>query len=561
MDQRAHRTAVLFDRVPIDIKGLHETHPQESRINGGHVFYADAVQAVLQHASFDEFWFLHRAPHGDFTIGTPGHRGVAAGLQPEMWTDKPVRFLTPEALPRVLNETCTVLMTPTENPGVLIPLRHVCDRVIPITGHLHAANEEWLIRPVMTMLFGGLGDCDAMICPSEASRTALIRLVRNIHAIGSGREPLDVPTFQTPVVPIGIDPSAFPPARSRDAKLALDIKPTATVILYLGRFDAYGKADFGPLLLAFRTLLDECDEELLLVLAGADPHQELTSPLASYAEDIGCRDRVAIYANPNDETKQLLLGAADIFVSLSDTVKESFGISVLEAMASGLPVVCSHWNGYREVVVDGETGFLIPTSWTDIGAPVEVLRSFGLIRDSALAAITVVDPEVLVARLRHLVDHPERRRAMGDAARQRAICHYAWPRIINRYEAVWATLQERARGRSKPSTWNRSPHLQNIFDHYPTTRLSHTDVIHITARGTGWKTRRFSLGLDQKAAFPVFRDDVFQDMLMGLSPGTGVPFGQLLTSTAERLGMSEWFVAIHASRLLKYGLCESRSAQ
>jgi hypothetical protein len=146
---------------------------------------------------------------------------------------------------------------------------------------------------------------------------------------------------------------------------------------------------------------------------------------------------------------------------------------------------------------------------------------------------------------------------MGDAARHRALSHYAWPRIVERYEAVWATLQDRARARAKPSTWNRSPHLQKVFDHYPTTQLSQTDVIHITARGTDWKKRRFSLGIDPKAVFPVFNDDVFHDLLMGLSPNMGVPFGQLLTATADRLGISEWFVAIHASRLLKYGLCDS----
>jgi hypothetical protein len=242
-------------------------------------------------------------------------------------------------------------------------------------------------------------------------------------------------------------------------------------------------------------------------------------------------------------------------VSLSDAVKESFGISVLEAMASGVPVVCSHWNGYREVVVDGDTGFLIPTAWTDIGVAAELLRAFGIPRDSTLAAVTVVDPEVLVTRLRYLIQDPERRRAMGEAARHRALAHYAWPRIVERYEAIWATLQERARAR--PSTSNRSPHLQEIFDHYPTRELSHTDVIHITARGIEWKKRRFSLGIDQKTAFPIFNDAIFQEILAGLSPNTGVPLGQILTSTAGRMGISEWFVAFHASRLLKYGLCES----
>src|SRR2546422_712058 len=91
------RTAVLFDRVPLDIKARHETSPRASKINGGHVFYADAVKAILQYSSsFDEFWFLRSVAHYDVTIGDIR---AAAGLQPEIWTDKPIRFITPEAIP------------------------------------------------------------------------------------------------------------------------------------------------------------------------------------------------------------------------------------------------------------------------------------------------------------------------------------------------------------------------------------------------------------------------------------------------------------------------------
>jgi hypothetical protein len=81
--------------------------------------------------------------------------------------------------------------------------------------------------------------------------------------------------------------------------------------------------------------------------------------------------------------------------------------------------------------------------------------------------------------------------------------------------------------------------------------------MRITTRGSDWRKRRFSLGIDQKAAFPVFDDAIFQELLAGLATQTGVPLGELLASTAGRMGISEWFVAFHASRLLKYGLCEA----
>ena len=56
----------------------------------------------------------------------------------------------------------------------------------------------------------------------------------------------------------------------------------------------------------------------------------------------------------------LALAAADLFCSPADNLQETFGLSVLEAMASSLPVVASDWNGYRDLVVHGSTGWLVP---------------------------------------------------------------------------------------------------------------------------------------------------------------------------------------------------------
>ncbi|CAO0821436.1 hypothetical protein DFAR_2330023 [Desulfarculales bacterium] len=56
-----------------------------------------------------------------------------------------------------------------------------------------------------------------------------------------------------------------------------------------------------------------------------------------------------------------LLTAVDIFVSPSDNLQETFGLAIIEAMAAGLPVVASDFSGYRDLVAEGRTGFLIPS--------------------------------------------------------------------------------------------------------------------------------------------------------------------------------------------------------
>ena len=53
--------------------------------------------------------------------------------------------------------------------------------------------------------------------------------------------------------------------------------------------------------------------------------------------------------------------AADIFLSLVDNPQETFGLAPVEAMAAGVPVVVSDWDGYRYTVSDGVEGFRIST--------------------------------------------------------------------------------------------------------------------------------------------------------------------------------------------------------
>ena len=112
---------------------------------------------------------------------------------------------------------------------------------------------------------------------------------------------------------------------------------------------------------------------------------------------------------PEDELTRHLAGA-DVLVHPS--VSESFGMAVVEGMASGLPIVCSDMLSF--LVEHGKQGFLVPTRAAD-DARVEALRSAlpQLLSDDAL------------------------RRRMGHAARERAVERYAWERVAEQVEAVY----------------------------------------------------------------------------------------------------------------------------
>jgi glycosyltransferase involved in cell wall biosynthesis len=75
-----------------------------------------------------------------------------------------------------------------------------------------------------------------------------------------------------------------------------------------------------------------------------------------------CPDVRVAFADGHDaEVRRDSWAAADIFISLADNIQETFGLTPIEAMASGLPVVVTDWDGYKDTVRDGIVGFRLAT--------------------------------------------------------------------------------------------------------------------------------------------------------------------------------------------------------
>ena len=135
---------------------------------------------------------------------------------------------------------------------------------------------------------------------------------------------------------------------------ALSLPPDATVILGAGTF-VHVKG-FHILIEAFARL--ECnarDKKFHLLLVGDGP---MRTEYEKQIECIGLSEKVTISKGYADDIRPWLW-AADIFVLPS--IQEPFGIIVLEAMAAGLPVIVTNDGGAKEIVADGESGFLIPS--------------------------------------------------------------------------------------------------------------------------------------------------------------------------------------------------------
>jgi glycosyltransferase involved in cell wall biosynthesis len=143
------------------------------------------------------------------------------------------------------------------------------------------------------------------------------------------------------------------------------------------------------------------------VLAGLDTSlsREVHKHLEQLVNDSGLKDRFHFLGWVENAEK--LLSALDVFVSASET--ESFGLAIAEAMAAGTPVVATATEGAREVVVDRETGLLVP------------------IGDVAGIAASIVK----------LLSNGELRRQMGAQARRIVNQRFSLKRMVDQIEQIY----------------------------------------------------------------------------------------------------------------------------
>jgi glycosyltransferase involved in cell wall biosynthesis len=158
-------------------------------------------------------------------------------------------------------------------------------------------------------------------------------------------------------LPHGVDLTRFHPATGQERaaiRAAEGLPPDAPIVLFVGRLST--EKGVLDLLSAWR-IAD--DPRALLLLVGPDMpgHVWDAGPaIHVFVAEHGLRDRVRVYGPASDPAR--LYRAADLFVQPSHF--EAFGISAIEAMASGVPVVASAVGGLRDFLVDESNALLVP---------------------------------------------------------------------------------------------------------------------------------------------------------------------------------------------------------
>ena len=322
---------------------------------------------------------------------------------------------------------------------------------------------------------------DAMICISQAALDFSTQLQNEMKAWWSaqtGATRFNTP--QLPVIALGIDCPAFTPqpGMREKARAALELGASDVAFLFSGRLSFHAKANPAPMYQALEQAAKKAS--VVCIEAGVFPNEAIRAGFAAAQKALAPSVRF-IWVDGQDELRyRQAWQGADAFVSLSDNIQETFGLTPVEAMAAALPVVVSDWNGYKDTVRDGVDGFRVPTTLppAGVGADLAMRHALGLdtydfyIGRASLA--TVVDPTALAAACTQLATQPELRARMGAAGLARAQSDFDWPVILQRYAALADDLARirQAAGPQTPEPWVQRADPFARFGHFPSQTLA-----------------------------------------------------------------------------------------
>jgi len=347
-----------------------------------------------------------------------------------------------------------------------------------------------LWEDIFNNMISDLYHFDSFICTSSA----VYRTMRNLNRLASSsfQKHIGVPlkyNGRLDYLPFGINADDYGKINKLEARKKLGLAEDKIIILYFGRFSLYDKADLYPLLVAFKEILAE-RRNIMLLLAGVDAQSKYGVKLQKISKEMNLLPNVKfILGYSNEKKKKAIYSASDIFISPSDSIQESFGITVLEAMASGLPVIGSDWNGYKDLIVHNETGFRIPTYWADCN--IEGRLSFDKLFDLwqrdhlYLGQSVCVDIKKMMEYLSILVKNKELRLKFGQNARNRVLKTYDWKVVIPSYEKLWEKLSKLSQGYKIIRNQNGlfMPKYFDSFSHYPTRILGDKTRMMISRNG------------------------------------------------------------------------------
>jgi glycosyltransferase involved in cell wall biosynthesis len=213
------------------------------------------------------------------------------------------------------------------------------------------------------------------------------------------------------MIPCGVDTRNFRPVQRGRARSIVGLEQNEHVVLQLGRL--VPRKGIDNVIRGVARLRDLHDVRATLIIVGGDSDAPDTvrtpeiARLVAVAEEEGVADRVRFVGRRGRDCLRYYYSAADVFVTTP--WYEPFGLTPLESMACGTPVIGADVGGIRYTVCDGETGYLVPPN----------------------------DPEALAGRLARVLTDPRHRQALAQQGLRRVRERFSWPGVARSVEELY----------------------------------------------------------------------------------------------------------------------------
>jgi len=215
------------------------------------------------------------------------------------------------------------------------------------------------------------------------------------------------------VIHNGIDPEIYRPQPSPETLTRFGIDPNRPFVLFNGRIT---RQKGLTLLLAAALKLDRRHQ--VVIVASSPDTPEIAAEVADLAGRVSAERGNLVWIDHFITREELIHLHSHAAVFVCPSIYEPFGLVILEAMACETPVVASRVGGIPEIVVEGETGYLVDLDPADL--------------DGFTSG--------LAGRMERLLDDPTTAARMGKAGRERVLRHFGWRAIASRTVQLYESL-------------------------------------------------------------------------------------------------------------------------
>jgi starch synthase len=425
---------------------------------------------------------------------------------------------------------------------------HLAPNSFSIVGVSHTTLSKDIFESIQRYISDPYYPWDALICPSSSVRKMVQNSLNMYSEQLQDRFKVKLTSpIQLPVIPLGIDISRFSKLASRreTSREQLQLSERDILILFVGRMSFHGKSHPYPLYKALEAVQERVFPRKIVILeCGWYANESIATAYEDLRKQLCPSIQFIFLDGRNQEYIDLSYSAADIFCSLSDNYQETFGLTPIEAMAAGVPVIATDWDGYRDSIIHGENGFLIKTYAADLRSMGDVCSAYNLSYldydhyAAVLASSVSIDLNHLIETLSSLIVNDELRRKISYAS-QKIAKKFDVGIMLDAYVSLHSELK-RIRDDTSSIYSNAHGGLSSgrsvqAFSHYPTIVIGLETLLEVGSINTVDRYKSL-LQLVAISAMSQIRpsEDQFEKIVLLLAKGQ-LAVSEILSSFPERI--------------------------